>query len=111
MLSRSAVAAAIAQEILRVKAPVASVFRKAARDTAVQGIRIPKGTGVVVNLRTVRHKKTKTNSSRPCRPLRSHVCCSVGEIFYQPCHTHTMSPVVCLCRDGSQRTQPRLSGP
>ena len=54
VLSRSNVATAIALEILRLKAPVAAVFRKAARDTTVQGIAVPKGTSVMVSMRTVR---------------------------------------------------------
>ena len=53
VLSRSNVATALALEILRLMVPVAAVFRRAARDTTVQGIAVPKGTNVMVSLRTV----------------------------------------------------------
>jgi len=53
VLSRSPIAAAFAAEILRLKVPSPSAFRKATRDTVVSGIRVPKGTPVVVSLQKV----------------------------------------------------------
>lgn len=53
VVSRSPVAAAFVAEIVRLKIPVRSAFRKAAQDTSVSGIHVPKGTHVVVSLQKV----------------------------------------------------------
>eukprot|EP00892_Ulva_mutabilis_P000149 jgi/Ulvmu1/10134/UM006_0088.1 len=50
VLSRSAVAMAIAHEVLRLNIPVRSIFRSATCDTTVAGVRVPRGTRVVINL-------------------------------------------------------------
>eukprot|EP00892_Ulva_mutabilis_P000148 jgi/Ulvmu1/10133/UM006_0087.1 len=51
-LSRSPIAAAVAQEVLRLKLPVRSAFRCAVRDTTAAGVRVPRGTSLVLNLQT-----------------------------------------------------------
>lgn len=71
VLSRSAVATAFATEMLRDKIPANAAFRTAARDTVVSGVRIPKGTGVIVNLRNVRlvgllHSPHACTTCMPC---------------------------------------------
>eukprot|EP00892_Ulva_mutabilis_P000151 jgi/Ulvmu1/10136/UM006_0090.1 len=50
VLSRSSVASAIALEIMRVTPAVPAVFRKAVHDTVVQGIAVPKGTRIMINM-------------------------------------------------------------
>ena len=72
VLSRSNVAIALALEILRLMVPVAAVFRKAARDTTVQGIAVPKGTSVIVNLRTVRMSSMHTVCPASCTAVHTY---------------------------------------
>lgn len=54
VLSRSAVATGVAQEVLRLLVPVRSVFRRAACNTAVGGVAVPAGTNCIINLSEVR---------------------------------------------------------
>ena len=50
VVSKSAVATAVAEEALRLKPPAKLVFRKAVRDTALAGIRVPAGTSVMCHI-------------------------------------------------------------
>ena len=54
VLSRSVVATAVAQEILRLRLPARSMFRCAARSTSVGGVAVPAGTNIVLNIAAVR---------------------------------------------------------
>lgn len=50
VVSRSAVATAVAEEALRLKPPAKLVFRKAVRDTHLAGLQVPAGTSVMCHI-------------------------------------------------------------
>lgn len=75
VLSRSAVANAIAQELLRVKVPVRSAFRTAQRDQTVNGMRIPDGTRIVASLQIVRPPAASSLHAAPRKPSEAHDRC------------------------------------
>ena len=99
VLSRSSVATALALEILRLKAPVPSVFRKAARDTTVQGIEVPKGTSVMISMRVVRMTHMHTAQS----PTQAGIPGSC------PCEHTENFRILCGCPLIGRRRMPRRS--
>jgi hypothetical protein len=54
VLSRSAVATAVAQEVLRLKTPAITIFRDALEAIVVGDIEVPKGTGIMLAAGLVR---------------------------------------------------------
>jgi hypothetical protein len=87
VLSKSAVAVAFAQEMLRLRPAVKFLFRRAMADVTIGDVAIPAGTQVAVSVRQVRRARLRTPVATAWRaPVGAPVvtlCCAGDKGVWQ----------------------------